>query len=356
MNAVARTLWNPIVAKEYRSRMRTWRSPLAITIYVVILGGIGWAVFSAMANSVAGFGNQGGGPGSPSNLGQLLFTFLIIFQVGLLAFITPALTAGAISGERERQTIDLLFVTPIAPFSIIWGKLLASMSFVVLLLFLSVPIFSLVFLFGGIELDQVAAAFAISGVTALTLGFIGVAFSTLFRRTLASTVASYGAAFVLLVGSPVYGLLFPTEIDVNAATSPAPPAVALISPVVPLLTIASNQPVSGYGVRYSAAAQNKLNATNGGGGYCAPALNGGVMCTSTGSGFVAQGSATYQFQFQNPGTTLRSGLFTGLQYWQASIVMQLMICAVALALSAFLLPPIRRFHLRRRRVVAPAPA
>jgi hypothetical protein len=80
------------------------------------------------------------------------------------------------------------------------------------------------------------------------------------------------------------------------------------------------------------------------------------MCTSTGSGFVVQGSATSQVQFQNPGTTLRSGLFTGLQYWQASIVMQLMICAVALALSAFLLPPIRRFHLRRRRIVAPAPA
>jgi hypothetical protein len=78
------------------------------------------------------------------------------------------------------------------------------------------------------------------------------------------------------------------------------------------------------------------------------------MCTSTGSGFVGKSGATYQFQ--NPGTTLRSGLFTGLQYWQASIVMQLMICAVALALSAFLLPPIRRFHLRRRRVVAPAPA
>ena len=107
MNTVARALWNPIVAKEYRSRMRTWRSPLAITIYVVILGGIGWAVFSAMANSVAGFGNQGGGPGSPSNLGQLLFTFLIIFQVGLLAFITPALTAGAISSFDTHSLIAL---------------------------------------------------------------------------------------------------------------------------------------------------------------------------------------------------------------------------------------------------------
>jgi ABC-type transport system involved in multi-copper enzyme maturation permease subunit len=345
MNSVARALWNPIVAKEYRSRMRTWRSPLAITVHVVILGGIGWAVFSAIANSVPGFGGQG----SSGNLGQLLFTFLIIFQVALLAFITPALTSGAISGERERQTIDLLFVTPLAPFSIIWGKLLASMSFVVLLLFLSVPIFSLVFLFGGIELDQLVAAFALTASTALTLGFIGVAFSTLFRRTLAATVASYGAAFVLLLGSPAFGLLFPTEIGVNASTTPAPPAVALISPVVPLLVVASNQPVNGYGVRVSQAVQ--MQQIKGGSAGCAPTLNGSVMCSS-GPGPVAFSSNPPS----TPSTKLPTGFLAGLQYWQASIVMQLMICAVALAISAFLLPPVRRFHLRRRRALAAATA
>src|SRR3977135_2570351 len=102
----------------------------------------------------------------------------------LLAFITPAVTAGAISGERARQAIDLLFVTLIPPFSIIWGKLLSSISFILLLLLLSVPIFSLVFLFGGIELDQVIYAFLLTAVTALTLASIGIAFSTWLRRTL----------------------------------------------------------------------------------------------------------------------------------------------------------------------------
>jgi ABC-type transport system involved in multi-copper enzyme maturation permease subunit len=341
MNAVTRALWNPIVAKEYRSRMRTWRSPLAITAHVLILGGIGWAVFSAIASSVPGFGNQGFS--SPGNLGQLIFTFLIIFQVALLAFITPALTSGAISGERERQTIDLLFVTPLAPFSIIWGKLLASMSFVVLLLVLSVPIFSLVFLFGGIELDQVASAFAITASTALTLGFIGVAFSTLFRRTLAATVASYGAAFVLLVGSPAFGLLFPTQYGTGAPTTPSPPAVALISPVVPLLVIASHQPLGGYGVRPSDAfVQGQMRK-----GVVAPSCPAGTMCSSVTYGFNLPASTS---------TKLPTGFLAGLQYWQASIVMQLMICAVTLAISAFFLPPVRRFHLRRRRPLAAASA
>ncbi|HEY0493864.1 MAG TPA: ABC transporter permease subunit, partial [Candidatus Dormibacteraeota bacterium] len=168
MSAILNAFWNPIVDKEYRSRMRTWRSPLAMTVYILLIGGLGWAIFAAMTFSAR---NSYGG-GQAANYGQGLFIYLLIFQMVLLTFITPALTAGAISSERERQTIDLLFVTRIPPFSILWGKLLASMSFVLLLLLLSVPIFSLVFLFGGIELDQVLTAFLVTAVAALTLGVI----------------------------------------------------------------------------------------------------------------------------------------------------------------------------------------
>jgi ABC-type transport system involved in multi-copper enzyme maturation permease subunit len=348
MNAVTRSLWNPIVAKEYRSRMRTWRSPVAMTVYIVLLGALGWAIFAAMSSGGGPFGSLGSG----TNYGQTLFGFLILFQVALLAFITPALTAGAISGERERQTIDLLFVTPLPPFSILWGKLLASMSFVVLLLTLSVPIFSLVFLFGGIELDQMLYGFLVTGVTALTLGLLGIAFSTLFRRTLAATVAAYGAAFVLLVGSPAYGLLFPVDADPQATVVPAPPAITLLSPVVPLLTIATNQSLSYYGVRYANGGPGVFVQ---GGGACTSLPGGGMQCSSSGPP-VQVGKGYFPGPTQLSGTTLPTGLFAGWQYWQASVVMQLVICIAALALSAFLLPPVRRFRLRRKPARAPAAA
>src|ERR1700682_2638876 len=163
--------------------------------------------------------------GQAANYGQGLFLYLVLFQMVLLAFITPALTAGAVRSGRQRQKNDLLVVTKLPAFSILWGKLLASMSFVLLLLLLSVPIFSLVFLFGGIELDQVAAAFLVTAVAALTLGIIGIGCSTAFQRTLPATGSADGAEFVLLAGSLLYGLLFPTEINPNATKAPAPPAV-----------------------------------------------------------------------------------------------------------------------------------
>ncbi len=337
--------WNPIVAKEYRSRMRTWRSPLAMMIYILLVAGLGFAIFSSTAASINQFGGQ------TANYGQILFMYLVVFQMILLTFITPALTAGAISSERERQTIDLLFVTRIPPFSIIWGKLLSSMSFVVLLLLLSVPIFSLVFLFGGIEVDQVLYAFLITVVAALTLGVIGIAFSTWLRRSLAATVAAYVGAFVLLFGTLGYGLIFPTSVDPKATKAPAPPAITLLSPMLPLLYVANNgQLPFSYGIR-----DNNGFLTQGGNGntVCGVSPGGGKFCSTTsGTGPVAISTGGFStIQSQSSGTAIPSGFFEGWQPWQATIVMQLGICLVALLASAFLLPPVRRFPWRRRRVV-----
>jgi ABC-type transport system involved in multi-copper enzyme maturation permease subunit len=344
MTNVVAAFWNPIVAKEYRSRMRTWRSPLAMMIYILLVAGLGFAIFSSTAASINQFGGQ------TANYGQILFEYLVVFQMILLTFITPALTAGAISSERERQTIDLLFVTRIPPFSIIWGKLLSSMSFVVLLLLLSVPIFSLVFLFGGIELDQVLYAFLITVIAALTLGVIGIAFSTWLRRSLAATVAAYVGAFVLLFGTLGYGLIFPTTVDPKATKAPAPPAITFLSPMLPLLYIANNgQLPFSYGIRDTNGFLNQGGTTvcgvsPGGGKFCSSTSGGPTVISSSGGGFTT-------LQTGSSGSAIPSGLFEGWQPWQATIVMQLGICLVALLASAFLLPPVRRLPWRRRGVV-----
>jgi ABC-type transport system involved in multi-copper enzyme maturation permease subunit len=339
MKRVVAAFWNPIVAKEYRSRMRTWRAPVAMMIYILLIAGLGYAIFSSMASSASGFGAQA------PNYGQILFAYLVVFQMILITFVTPGLTAGAISSERERQTIDLLFVTRIAPFSIIWGKLLASMSFVVLLLLLSAPIFSLVFLFGGVELDQILYVFIVTIVAALTLGLMGIAFSTLLRRTLAATIATYVGAFLLLFGTLGYGLIFPTLIDPNSTRTPAPPAVTYLSPILPLMAIATNGPsVQRYFVRYQYMAMD----SSGGGVICK-----GSVCSSTGPAYLPATGGTGGFAPTSP-TEIPSGLFQGWQFWQATVTMQLVICLAALLVSALLLPPVRRLPWRRRSSAAVA--
>src|SRR6202165_5083696 len=342
MNRLATALWNPIVAKEYRSRMRTWRSPLAMSIHILLLGGVGWALFARQAGSSFYAFNSG----LAANYGHQLFLYLVMFQMGLIAFVTPALTAGAISGERERQTIDLLFVTRIPPFSIVWGKLIASMSFVLLLLLLSVPIFSLVFLFGGIELDQVLTSFLVTLVTALTLGLIGIAFSAIFPRTLPSTVAAYGVGFVLLAGTYVYGLVFPTVIDPSSTTvatvAPAPPAITYLSPIESLVAI-SNGTIGSYGVRYG-----NTGGFSGGSGGCST-VGGVTSCYSVPMVAPAGiGKAFFNGQPVSAGTSIPTGPFKGWQFWQATVTLQLAICLIALVASAMFLSPMRRLPWQAR--------
>ncbi|TMF54661.1 MAG: ABC transporter permease [Chloroflexi bacterium] len=346
MNRARQLLWNPIVSKEYRSRMRTWRSPLAMTLYILLLGGLGWAVFSSLASAA-----QSGFSGQAANYGQQLFLWLTLFQALLLTFIVPALTAGAISGERERQTIDLLFVTQIPPFSIIWGKLLASMSFVIILLLLSVPIFSLVFLFGGIEIDQVLTAFLVCATTALTLGVLGILFSTAARRTLPSTVAAYVGAFLLVAGSMLWGQLFPTTIDPASTKAPAPPAVSYLSPILPLITIA-NQPVSSYGIRNGNVPMNSGGFSSGSAQVICKAGPAGNSCVTVSGPNVVSGAGVVS----PPATvsTIPSGPFAGWQFWQATVVLQLVVVVIALIVSGLLLPPVRRLPWRKR--AAPAAA
>ena len=161
-------------------------------------------------------------------------------------------------------------------------------------------------------------------------------------------MAAYGAAFVLMAGTLLYGLLLPTDYDVNATKAPAPPAVTLLSPVLPLFTIATSQPIPAYGTRFP----NAYLANSGGGGGCYSAPDGTTTCYSSGTTLPSNtlvGPVT-----QASGTKLPSGLFEGWEYWQANVVMQLAICLVALVFSALVLPPVRRFRLRLRPAAAPA--
>ena len=112
--------------------------------------------------------------GSAPAMGHQLFVVLSQFQLLLVVFIVPGLTGAAV-GERDRQTLDLMLSTQVSSLWIVLGKLLASLSYVFLLMLAALPLFSLVFLFGGVSPGQVVLAFAISLVSALTLGTIACA-------------------------------------------------------------------------------------------------------------------------------------------------------------------------------------
>jgi ABC-2 type transport system permease protein len=186
---------NPILVKELRSRMRGPRAFITLTIALVIMAGLMIGVTSLLTRA----SNTFGGMLSPQ-IGQVLFECLINFVLLLVCTITPAVTAGAISTEREKLTFEMLLATPLGPARILWGKLISALSYVFLLIFAAVPLGSLVFLFGGVAPLTMLKALFILVVVAVTQGIYGLFLSALLGRTGRATLVSFVSVMGLMFG------------------------------------------------------------------------------------------------------------------------------------------------------------
>lgn len=182
--------YNPVLVKELKLRFRSFKSFSGLMFYLAVL-----CIF------IAGFlllttGFTGRGFFRPDT-SFMMFAVLTILQMALVLFITPSLTAGAISSEREKQTLNILLTTTQSSTQIIIGKLLSSVAFLVLMLIAGLPLYSLVFLFGGVSPSQLISIFLFYLVTVVAIGSIGVMFSTITKRTIVAMIATYGSIIFL---------------------------------------------------------------------------------------------------------------------------------------------------------------
>ncbi len=189
---------NPVVIKELRGRMRGNRAMILLTLYLLLLSLVLSLIYLAYRASTMT-------PGSVSDrqiLGKMLFATTVWLELLTVSFVAPALTAGGISSERERQTYDLLRTTLLPARSLVMGKFFAGLSFLLLLLVATLPLQSLAFLFGGVALEEVLIATVLLLVTAITFCAVGIFVSSLLSRTLVSTVLGYAFTILMVFGLP----------------------------------------------------------------------------------------------------------------------------------------------------------
>lgn len=147
-----------------------------------------------------------------------LYLFVSAIEFLMLLFIMPALTASSVSGERERQTLELMLTTTMSPKEIILGKLWTSLTTMILLAVSALPIQSLVFVYGGITVMDMALLFVCHGIVAFFTGGIGMFCSSLFKRSTLATVCTY-TVLVLLVAGTLAVNLFAYHMDMNEVRS-----------------------------------------------------------------------------------------------------------------------------------------
>lgn len=232
---------NPVLLRELRVKMRGWRSVITIIAYLAVI---------ILVTSFVIL-NMTGSPYSVTidpNRSIGTYTYLSAIQFILVMFIAPALTSGSISGERERQTLDLLLSTKLSAVSIVLGKLFASISHVILLIVASLPVFSIVFLFGGISIVEVLELFGFYIITAITLGAIGIFFSTFTKKTSVSNVVSYGIIGLLAIGTLIFTAMYSSYYSMRKGIAlSSTPLIMYANPLAGFAALISDQFGGGMG-------------------------------------------------------------------------------------------------------------
>lgn len=202
VNILSTLTENPITAKELRGRMRGRRAYLLISLYVLAMSIVVLMVYGIFRTS-----GTSAAASSGSQAGKLMFFALSIVEIFFVSFLTPAFTAGAISSERERQTYDLLRTTLLSERRLVFGKLVSSTAFIILLLVVSIPLQSYAFLMGGITITEVVLTFVLLLFSAITFGSLGLYLSARIRKTSGATIAALLISLVIVLAVPLLLLL-----------------------------------------------------------------------------------------------------------------------------------------------------
>ena len=137
--------------------------------------------------------------GDFSRFGMNLFRLITPFQLVLMLFFSAVLSAGAVAQEKDRKTLLLLLLTRLSNSELVLGKLLASLLEVLLFLAISVPIFLMMALLGGISYPQIIKGLLVTLFGMLACGSVGSCVA-LWREKTFQAVSATVLILVLWLG------------------------------------------------------------------------------------------------------------------------------------------------------------
>lgn len=193
-----------LVLLELRQRIRSvaW---LVLVIVVFVLVGIVTALLWASLDAFGGNVDETAG----------VYSTIIFFVLLVGTLVTPAVSGGAINGDRDAGTLATTQVTLATTGQIVLAKFLAAWTVALTFLAASLPAMLFTVLAGGVRLDTLAASL---GVLVLELGVVaavGVGLSGLIARPLFSVVTTYLVVAALSIGTLIAftlgGLALQTE-------------------------------------------------------------------------------------------------------------------------------------------------
>ena len=186
-------MMNPIFESSARRRMRSVRLPAIVTAYalaMLILSVCQLTVFFADGMVIWGMRKS-----------TECYIWMTALQFFLILLVAPALSAGSIAGERERQTFDLLLVTGVGVRRIVMGKMMENFAALALVIFAGMPVMALSWVTGALPVAAMLETLLFLLVIAFAALAVGMLASVLMRRSLAAILTAYMMIFAIGAGT-----------------------------------------------------------------------------------------------------------------------------------------------------------
>jgi ABC-type transport system involved in multi-copper enzyme maturation permease subunit len=168
---------------------------------------------------------------APPEVAAFADTFALVVleaQLVVVAALTPALAAAAVSEEKDRHTLPLLLTTLLTDREIVFGKAAGRAAFVLAAVSAGLPVLALALPFGGIDAAFLAAGYALTAGTVALCAAIGVGAACAAGSLRGAALRAYGQTAVLVCGAFVPPLLLASPFGVlSYVHTCADPAVAL---------------------------------------------------------------------------------------------------------------------------------
>jgi ABC-type transport system involved in multi-copper enzyme maturation permease subunit len=166
-------------------------------------------------------------------------SYVVLFNI----LVGPVFSAGSVTSERERQTLDLLLTTVITPWQLLWGKLLSGLrvsSVLTSFLLWPVVLATIMIMDFWSSLPSMIAYLLIIALTCISSAILALFCSTLFYKTSISLMTTYMVILVLYM-MPLAGNYFAQEYLPNSTFRRVASAATVASPFaaafnVPLYT------------------------------------------------------------------------------------------------------------------------
>jgi ABC-2 type transport system permease protein len=213
------TLWNltgPIFDKELRTSSRRVRNYWLRVGYLAAMTAFLALVWASVAADFQRGGSLAVQIANMSMAGMIIITAIVVFQFLATQFLAVILMSTAISDEIYHSTLGVLMTTPINSFQIVIGKLFSNLLQIVILIGISLPLLSLVRVFGGVPWSFVWSSLCVTLTAIVFAGSLSLYFSISGRRSYAvilKTILALGVLYGFVPGLIVWMLYYKVSLN-----------------------------------------------------------------------------------------------------------------------------------------------